>query len=78
MLVIGPNGEQVGIRTKKDALFLAETAGFDLVLVSPNSVPPVAKIMDYGKYQFEQQKKLRENRKTASNRSKRHEAFTKY
>ena len=55
--VIDNNGEQIGVQTKNDALRLAEQAGLDLVLVSPNAKPPVARIMDYGKYRFEQQKK---------------------
>lgn len=63
MRVIGPHGEQVGIRSKRDALTLAEAAGFDLVLVAPNATPPVAKIMDYGKYRYEQQRKARDARK---------------
>ncbi len=61
--VIDNNGEQIGVQTKNDALRLAEQAGLDLVLVSPNAKPPVARIMDYGKYRFEQQKKEREARK---------------
>ena len=61
--VIDNNGEQIGVQTKNDALRLAEQAGLDLVLVSPNAKPPVARIMDYGKYRFEQQKKEKEARK---------------
>ena len=61
--VIGSNGEQVGVVTKAEALKLAEATNQDLVLVSPNANPPVARIMDYGKYRFEQQKREREVRK---------------
>ena len=61
--VIGSNGEQVGVVTKAEALKLAEATNQDLVLVSPNANPPVARIMDYGKFRFEQQKKLKENKK---------------
>lgn len=61
--VIDNGGEQLGVQTKQDALRLAEQAGLDLVLVAPNSKPPVARIMDYGKFRFEQQKKEREARK---------------
>ena len=50
-------------KRKNDALRLAEQAGLDLVLVSPNAKPPVARIMDYGKYRFEQQKKRTRARK---------------
>ena len=59
----GDDGEQLGIKTKQEALNLAEQANLDLVLVAPKAKPPVAKIMDYGKYRFELQKKQREARK---------------
>ena len=49
VMVIGPNGEQLGIKTRQDALTLAGYAGFDLVLMNENSNPPVCKIMDYKK-----------------------------
>ena len=52
MLVIGPKGEQLGIKTKNDALTLADYAGFDLVLINATGNPPVAKLMDYKKYKF--------------------------
>lgn len=61
--VIGSDGEQIGVKSKNDALKLAEDANLDLVLVSPNAKPPVARIMDHGKFQYEQQKKEREARK---------------
>ncbi len=61
--VIGSSGEQIGVKSKADALRLAETESLDLVLVSPNANPPVARIMDYGKFRFEQQKREREARK---------------
>ncbi|MER1954360.1 MAG: translation initiation factor IF-3 [Desemzia incerta] len=61
--VIGSDGEQLGVKSKSDALKLAEEADLDLVLVSPNAKPPVARVMDYGKFQYEQQKKEREARK---------------
>ncbi|KRN67751.1 translation initiation factor IF-3 [Pediococcus cellicola] len=61
--LIGDDGTQLGVKSKRDALELADQAGLDLVLVSPKAKPPVAKIMDYGKYRFEQQKKQREARK---------------
>lgn len=51
--------------SKSDALRRASDAGFDLALISPNAKPPVARIMDYGKYRFEQQKKLKEARKNS-------------
>lgn len=61
--VIGSNGEQLGLKTKSEALAIAEVANLDLVLVAPTAKPPVARIMDYGKFRFEQQKKEREARK---------------
>lgn len=61
--VINGQGEQLGVMSKLDALKMAENANLDLVLVSPNATPPVARIMDYGKYRFEQQKREREARK---------------
>jgi translation initiation factor IF-3 len=61
--LISDGGEQLGVKTKQEALMLAEKNNLDLVVVSPNTNPPVAKIMDYGKYRFEQQKKKREARK---------------
>ncbi len=61
--LIGPNGDQLGVKSKSDALRLAEDADLDLVLVAPKAKPPVAKILDYGKYRFELQKKDRESRK---------------
>ncbi|MCD8506283.1 MAG: translation initiation factor IF-3 [Alkalibacterium thalassium] len=61
--LIGKDGEQIGVVQRKEALRLAEEANMDLVLVSPNAKPPVARVMDYGKYRYEQQKKEREARK---------------
>ena len=60
VLVIGPNGEQVGVKSIQDALTLASYAALDLVLLSPNANPPVCKVMDYNKYRYEQQKKQKE------------------
>ena len=63
MLVIGPKGEQLGVKTKSDALTLAEYAGFDLVLINESSNPPVCKLMDYKKFKYEKKKKQKENDK---------------
>lgn len=63
MLVIGPNGEQLGVKNKSDALTLAEYAGFDLVLINDSSNPPVCKLMDYKKFKYEKKKKQKENDK---------------
>jgi len=61
VMVIGPNGEQLGIKSIKDALTLASYAGFDLVLINPNGNPPVCKVMDYNKFKYENKKKAKEN-----------------
>jgi len=61
--VIDQNGEQIGIISRNEALEMAARVNLDLVLVAPQAKPPVARIMDYGKYKFEQQKKEREIRK---------------
>ena len=63
VLVIGPNGEQVGVKSIQDAMTLASYASLDLVLLSPNANPPVCKVMDYNKYRYEKQKKLKETQK---------------
>lgn len=60
VLVIGPNGEQVGVKSIQDALTLANYANLDLVLMSPNANPPVCKVMDYNKYRYEKSKKEKE------------------
>jgi len=62
--LIGPNREHLGIVSSREALERAREAGLDLVEVSPGADPPVARIMDYGKFIFEQTKKEREARKT--------------
>ena len=63
VMVIGPNGEQLGVKPIKDALTLASYAGFDLVLMNPGGKPPVCKIMDYNRYKYENKKKQKENLK---------------
>jgi translation initiation factor IF-3 len=61
--LIGPEGENIGVVTPGRAMQLAEEAGLDLVEISPNAVPPVCKIMDFGKFKYETQKKEAEARK---------------
>lgn len=61
--LISADGEQLGVKSKVEALRIAESANLDLVLVAPTAKPPVAKVMDHGKFRFEQQKKEREARK---------------
>ena len=60
VLVIGPNGEQLGVKSKQDALTLAKYAGFDLVLMSDSANPPVCKIMDYNRFRYEKKKKAKD------------------
>ena len=61
VMVIGPNGEQLGIKSIKDAITLSTYAGFDLVLINPNGNPPVCKVMDYNKFKYQNKKKQKEN-----------------
>lgn len=61
--LIGENGEKLGVISFRDALTMAEEKKLDLVLVAANSNPPVCKIMNYGKYKFEQAKKEKEAKK---------------
>ena len=61
--LIDDAGEMIGVMSAREALIRAYDAGLDLVEISPNAVPPVCKILDYGKYKYEQQKKANEARK---------------
>ena len=61
--LIGADGEQVGVMSSKEAYFKAKDAGLDLVKISPNAKPPVCKIVDYGKYRYEQTRKAKEAKK---------------
>ena len=61
VMVIGPNGEQLGIKSIKDAITLSTYAGFDLVMINPNGNPPVCKVMDYNKFKYQNKKKQKEN-----------------
>ena len=61
--LVSAEGEQLGIMSARDALEKAEEAGLDLVKISPNAVPPVCKLMDYGKFKFEQTKREKEAKK---------------
>lgn len=63
VLVIGANGEQLGVKMRREALELAYEQELDLLCVSPNANPPVCKILDYGRYHFDQQKKAKEAKK---------------
>ena len=61
--LIDENGEQVGIIPTRDALEMARERGLDLVEVAPNAIPPVCRLMDYGKFRYEQSRKERESRR---------------
>ena len=63
--VIGENGEQLGILTRAEALEAARAANLDLVEISPAAAPPVAKVIDWGKYQYQKMKEQQKNRKKA-------------
>ena len=63
MRLIDENGEMIGIVPTRDALFKAEEAGLDLVEISPNADPPVCKILDFGKFRYQEQKKRTEAKK---------------
>jgi translation initiation factor IF-3 len=61
--LIGPQGEQLGVLPTQRALAHAQDLGYDLVEIAPNAVPPVAKILDFGKYRFEKQQEAKEAKK---------------
>jgi translation initiation factor IF-3 len=61
--VIGPDGAQLGVMTPREAMAIALESGLDLVEVSPNSRPPVCRVMDFGKFKYEQSKRARKARK---------------
>ena len=63
VLVVAPDGEQIGVKKINEALWLAEQLDLDLVEVAPNARPPVCRLMDYGRYKYEQSVKQREARK---------------
>jgi len=61
--VVGPEGDQIGVMTSRDALARAQEFGLDLVEIAPQADPPVCRIMDWGKFRFEQSKKAQAARK---------------
>ena len=63
--VIGPKGDQLGILSRSEALRIAAEAGVDLVEISPNADPPVVKVIDWGKYQYQKMKELQKSRKNS-------------
>lgn len=65
MRVIGPNGDQLGILSRTEALKVAADAGVDLVEISPGAEPPVVKVIDWGKYQYQKMKELQKSRKNS-------------
>ncbi|MGE9292792.1 MAG: translation initiation factor IF-3 [Puniceicoccales bacterium] len=67
--VIGPDGKQIGVMQTREALALAKNNGLDLIEISPTARPPVCRILDYGKYMYEQSKKEKETKAKAQNAS---------
>ena len=67
MLLIGANGEQLGVKPLPEALATAREEELDLVEVAPNANPPVCRIMNYGRYKYEQEQRRKESRKKATN-----------
>jgi translation initiation factor IF-3 len=65
--VVAPDGEQIGVKKINEALWLAEQLDLDLVEVAPNACPPVCRIMDYGKFKYEEGQKAKEARKKSTN-----------
>ncbi len=61
--LIGPNSEQLGMMSSEKALEVAQSYDLDLVLIAPDAKPPVCKVMDYGKYRFDELKKLKDQKK---------------
>ena len=68
--VIGPDSKQIGVMSPADGLKIAKRYGLDLVEISPKARPPVCRILDYGKYQYEQSKKEKENKHKKSTSGK--------
>jgi translation initiation factor IF-3 len=68
--LLSPEGKQIGVVSRDEALELAKQVGLDLVEISANARPPVCRILDYGKYQYEQSKRQKENKAKASSASK--------
>lgn len=64
--VIGPKGDQIGIMPTEKAIQLARQVGYDLVEIAPKATPPVCRILDFGKYMYEQSKKTKDNKATSS------------
>lgn len=65
--LIGQDGEQIGVKSKREALEMAERVDLDLVVVAPNAKPPVARIMDYGKFKIRTTEKRKRNEKETKN-----------
>ncbi|MGH9048640.1 MAG: translation initiation factor IF-3 [Acidimicrobiia bacterium] len=67
VLLIGPEGEQLGVKPLPEALTIAREEGLDLVEVAANANPPVCRIMNYGRYKYEQEQRRKESRRKATN-----------
>ena len=67
MFLVGPEGEQLGVKPLPEALSYARQLEFDLVEVAPNANPPVCRVMDYGRYVYEQEQRRRQSKRKATN-----------
>ena len=67
MRLLDENGKQIGVVSKLEALQKAKELGFDVVEIAPSAIPPVAKLIDYKKFKYQEQKKERESKKTQKN-----------
>lgn len=67
MRLVGDGGEQLGVKPLPEALQIAREQGLDLVEVAPNASPPVCRLLDYGRYKYEQEQRRKESRRKASN-----------
>jgi len=76
--LIDENGEMIGVMPPMRALDIARERNLDLVEISPNAIPPVCKLMDYGRYKYEQAKKENEARKHQDDHTQRHSYTSSY
>jgi translation initiation factor IF-3 len=67
VFLVGPEGEQLGVKPLPEALAFARQLGLDLVEVAPNADPPVCRVMDYGRYVYEQEQRRRQSKRKATN-----------
>lgn len=76
--VIGPDGKQIGLLTKQEALEKSQKEGLDLIEIAPQAVPPVAKIINFGKFRYQEEKKRRQEAKRAKSAELKEIRFTPF